>query len=182
MKRVLLLGDSIRLNYAPYVYRKLSDKAHITTPEDNGRFAKYTLHELPGWLKTLGTPDIVHWNNGLWDLHHFDGCHPLTPLADYIQDLERVAMLLKTTGAHIIFATCTTPLPENPEWDNREVDTYNQAAKRLMERLNIPVNDLYRLTAGKEAQFINQDDLIHLNREGIRLIGEQVVQTIEPLL
>ena len=29
MKKILLLGDSIRLNYAPYVYRKLSDRAQI---------------------------------------------------------------------------------------------------------------------------------------------------------
>ena len=181
MKKILLLGDSIRLNYAPYVYRKLSEKAQIVWPEDNCRFAKYTLHELPGWLKTLGTPDIVHWNNGLWDLHHYHGTEPLTPLAEYVRDLEKVAGILKETGAQIIFATCTTASPANSEWNNDEVAEYNAAAIRLMERLNIPVNHLYPLTKGNEEAFISQD-LIHLSPAGIKTVGQKVVETLEKYL
>ena len=181
MKKILLLGDSIRLNYAPYVYRKLSDRAQIVWPEDNCRFAKYTLHELPGWLKTLGNPDIVHWNNGLWDLHHYNGAEPLTSLADYVKDLERIANLLKATDAKIIFATCTTASPENGEWDNAQVAEYNAAAKRLMERLSIPVNDLYPLTKGHEEGMIS-GDLIHLSPEGIKTVGQKVVETLEKYL
>ena len=181
MKKILLLGDSIRLNYAPYVYRKLGEKAQIVWPEDNCRFAKYTLHEQPGWLKTLGTPDIVHWNNGLWDLHHFNGAEPLTSLADYVKDLERVAILLKGTGAQIIFATCTTASPNNPEWDNTQVAEYNAAAVRLMERLSIPVNHLYPLTHNQEEQLI-ASDLIHLSPAGIKIVGQKVVETLEKYL
>ena len=181
MKKILLLGDSIRLNYAPFVYRKLSEKALIVWPEDNCRFAKYTLHELPGWLKTLGTPDIVHWNNGLWDLHHFNGAEPLTPLAEYVRDLEKVAGILKETGAQIIFATCTTASPANSEWDNAQVAEYNAAAMRLMERLNIPVNHLYPLTNGKEEEMISKD-LIHLSPAGIKTVGQKVVETLEKYL
>lgn len=181
MKKILLLGDSIRLNYAPYVYRKLSDRAQICSPEDNGRFAKYTLHELPGWLRTFGTPDIVHWNNGLWDLHHYNGKKPLTGLSDYVKDLERILELLEETGAHILFADCTPVRGENPDWDNEEIVTYNGAALRLMERRSIPVNPLHRLIAGQEARYID-DDLIHLNRLGIRVIGDAVVSALEPLI
>lgn len=178
MKKILLLGDSIRLNYAPYVYRKLSDRAQIVWPEDNCRFAKYTLHEFPGWLKTLGTPDIIHWNNGLWDLHHFNGAEPLSSLEDYVKDLERVARMLKATGATVIFATCTTASPENKEWDNTEVAQYNAAACRVMERLNISVNNLNAVTRGNEEICIAQD-LIHLSPAGIKLVGNQVVETLE---
>ncbi len=181
MKKILLLGDSIRLNYAPYVYRKLGDKAEIVWPEDNCRFAKYTLHELPGWLKTYGTPDIVHWNNGLWDLHHYNGREPLTDLTEYVRDLEKVANILKATGAQVIFATCTTASPQNPEWNNEEVSTYNAAAVRLMERLSIPVNNLHSVTKGHEDLCIC-DDLIHLTPQGIKLVGEKVVETLEKLI
>ncbi len=181
MKKILLLGDSIRLNYAPYVYRKLSEKAQIVWPEDNCRFAKYTLHELPGWLKTLGKPDIVHWNNGLWDLHHYHQDEPLTSLAEYVRDLEKVAGILKETGAQIIFATCTTASPANGEWNNEEVAEYNAAAMRLMERLNIPVNHLYPLTKGNEESLI-ANDLIHLSPAGIKTVGQKVVETLEKYL
>ncbi|MBR3844560.1 MAG: SGNH/GDSL hydrolase family protein [Clostridia bacterium] len=178
MKKILLLGDSIRLNYAPYVFRKLGDKAEIVWPEDNCRFAKYTLHELPGWLKRFGIPDIIHWNNGLWDAHHYNLAEPLTPLNEYVRDLEKVAAILKSTGAHIIFATCTTASPVNKEWDNHEIATYNAAACRLMERINIPVNDLYSVTKGHEDICICED-LIHLSPQGIKMVGEQVVKTLE---
>jgi lysophospholipase L1-like esterase len=181
MKKVLLLGDSIRLNYAPYVYRNLNEQAEILSPEDNGRFAKYTLHELPGWLKTLGTPDIIHFNNGLWDLHHFNGKDPLTPLADYLADLKRIILLLQETKAQLIFATCTPVRNENPEWSNSEIVIYNQQAVKLMAENHIPVNDLHTLLFGEEETYIS-DDLIHLNRLGIKKVGEKVVETIKQWL
>jgi len=181
MKRILLLGDSIRMNYAPYVYRKLSDRAEIVTPEENCRFAKYTLHELPGWLKALGTPDIVHWNNGLWDAHHFDGQQPLSSVEEYVADLKRVLGLLQQTHAKIIFATCTHARPENPQWDNREIDAYNQAATALMEQHGIQINPLHKVVCGNEAEYIC-DDLIHLNREGIQKVGQAVVDVLLPWL
>ena len=181
MKKVLLLGDSIRLNYAPYVYRNLSNKAEILSPEDNGRFAKYTLHELPGWLKTFGNPDIIHFNNGLWDLHHFNGQEPLTPLADYLADLTRIIKLLKDTNAQLIFATCTPVRKENPEWSNGEIVIYNSQAVKLMKEHQIPINDLHTLLSGEEETYI-AEDLIHLNRLGIKKAGEQVVKTIEQWL
>lgn len=181
MKKILLLGDSIRLNYAPYVYRKLSDRATVVWPEDNCRFAKYTLHELPGWLNTLGKPDIIHWNNGLWDLHLFYEGQPLTALADYVKDLERIAAILKNTGAKIIFATCTTASPQNSQWDNALVAEYNAAAVRLMERLGIEVNHLYPLTKGNEEEMI-ASDLIHLSPAGIKTVGNRVVETLEKYL
>ncbi len=182
MKRLLLLGDSIRLNYAPYVYRKLSDRALITGPEENGRFAKYTLHELPGWLRALGRPDVIHWNNGLWDLHHFNGREPLTALADYCDDLTRIYEILRQTGARVVFATCTPVRADNPEWDNGEIAQYNAAAVALMDRWGVPVNDLHRVIAGHEAEWINEDDKIHLNRLGIKAAGDAVIAAVSPLL
>lgn len=181
MKKVLLLGDSIRLNYAPYVYRKLSEQAEICTPQDNGRFARYTLHELPGWLHTFGQPDVVHWNNGLWDAHHFNGRESLTSLADYKADLLRILTLLQETGAYIVFASSTPVRAENQEWSNDEILQYNQVAVSLMKEHNIPVNDLHRIVAGREEEYI-ADDLIHLNRLGIRAAGEAVIQAITPFL
>ena len=181
MKKILLLGDSIRMNYAPYVYRKLSDRAEILTPEDNCRFAKYTLHELPTWLKTFGKPDIVHWNNGLWDAHHFDGDTPLTPIEDYVKDLERILTILQRTGAKIIFATCTPARPETPEWDKREIESYNRAAVALMQQHNIPINNLFAVVNENEAEYVS-DDLIHLNRIGIQKVGQAVVDVLEKFL
>ena len=90
MKRVMLIGDSIRLNYQSVVEEELSGEYSVWAPDENCRFAKYTLTELPRYKvafskkeneKTeaakltptidikdnLIKPDIIHWNNGLWD-------------------------------------------------------------------------------------------------------------------
>ncbi|VTR19087.1 Uncharacterised protein [Actinobacillus pleuropneumoniae] len=37
MKRVLLLGDSIREGYEPYVRERLADRAEVVAPGENGR-------------------------------------------------------------------------------------------------------------------------------------------------
>ena len=67
-KQVLLLGDSIRLGYHPEVVQALADDCDVWGPEDNCRFAKYTLNELDQIFAAYDRPpDLIHWNNGLWD-------------------------------------------------------------------------------------------------------------------
>ena len=65
MKNVFLIGDSIRFGassnpeyktadspgYGVYVEEMLRDKARIFAPDDNCRFAQYTLRYLYDWAK-----------------------------------------------------------------------------------------------------------------------------------
>ena len=73
MKRVLLLGDSIRQNYQEYVKAELEGIAEVCFPNDNGKFGYLTLRYCHEWIKVL-TPegkapfDVVHFNVGLWDV------------------------------------------------------------------------------------------------------------------
>ena len=92
MKRILLLGDSIREGYEPYVRERLAGLAEVVAPAENGRFSFYTLWGVNLWMKELGTPDIVHWNNGLWDVHReAPRDELLTPVIDYVTNLKRIA-------------------------------------------------------------------------------------------
>lgn len=68
MKKVLLLGDSIRMSYQPYVRDKLDGIAEVIGPEENCRFAKFTLWGLQTWITSEKKSDIIHWNNGIWDI------------------------------------------------------------------------------------------------------------------
>ena len=80
MKNMLLVGDSIRLGYAPFVQKKLQGRMNVYSPDDNGRFAQYTLRVLSDWKSKMSLPEIhvVHWNNGLWDvLHLSNGIQPV---------------------------------------------------------------------------------------------------------
>ena len=74
MKNLLLLGDSIRMGYDSFVQEKLAGRMNVFFAEDNGRFVQYTLRALSDWKGKLSLPeiDVVHWNNGLWDVLHLN--------------------------------------------------------------------------------------------------------------
>jgi hypothetical protein len=75
MKKIVLLGDSIRMGYDSFVQEKLAGRAEVFFAEDNGRFVQYTLRTLSDWAAKNQWPsdiDVVHWNNGLWDCLHLN--------------------------------------------------------------------------------------------------------------
>ena len=128
MKKVLLLGDSIRRSYQEKVRERLLGTADVTWVDDNSRFTKYTLFQV-AWPKLdeqFGHIDLIHWNNGLWDLMHLNReIGVLVPVEEYIAALKRILKELKRTGADVIWST-TTPVKEGNKYRfNSEVDIYN---------------------------------------------------------
>ncbi|MDF2926156.1 MAG: hydrolase family protein [Paenibacillaceae bacterium] len=182
MKKVLLLGDSIRMGYQPFVQEGLRGEAEVVGPEENCRFSKYTLWGVNLWMEQLGKPDIVHWNNGLWDLHHeFPMVEALTLLPEYLENLTRIINELERTGAVIIFATTTPVNPIGRGRSNAEIDRYNEAAAALMRSRGIEVNDLNRLVKQDLAGNICED-LLHLTDSGSRQCAEQAMDVIRKYL
>lgn len=186
MKEVLLLGDSIRMFYQERVKELLGEEYSVSAPEENCRFSMYTLNSLRMWLPAFPKPDIIHWNNGLWDtaiLYAEDGC--FTPLDEYLRNLERILRKLRTTGAQIIFATTTPTHPDKANWtgdmppkhDNADIRHYNEAAVELMRREGIPVNDLYAQVCDDIEHYVCED-WIHPSPEGIETLAQAVAQKI----
>ena len=68
MREILLLGDSIRMACQRAIREKLGDEYNVSFPNENCRFAAYTRNSLRLWLPEFPKPDIIHWNNGLWDV------------------------------------------------------------------------------------------------------------------
>ena len=95
-KQIILLGDSIRMQYQPVVARMLADIAEISGPEENGRWSGYTLNSLRFWLPQLPSPDLVHWNCGLWDMgdDYQEGRH-FYPLDLYEETCHRICRVLR---------------------------------------------------------------------------------------
>ena len=192
MKNIFLIGDSIRFGAPPnspgyglYVKEALNGKANVYAPEENCRMAQYTLRYLHEWAKNTDSVkiDIVHWNNGLWDVLRINKDEPLTPCDVYVNMLERVyrRIVQLFPDAKIIFATSTAVIEEWADPDffryNTDIEKYNEAAKQLMNRLNVEVNDLYGLTKGFGENL--HSDWVHFNEKGSRLIADYVVKNIE---
>lgn len=194
MKKVLLLGDSIRMGYEDYVRELLKDKCTVYYDEhDNGRFAAYTLWQANQFFKDYGKFDVVHWNNGYWDMNveapMVDAMHPVD---EYIHFLKRIIAEIQRNGAEIIFATTTPILKSGAAMDNTGtgmqisynndwVIQYNEAAKKLMGSQNITVNDLYSLML-QDKNYFKCEDMLHLTDRGYRLCAEQAARLIEEKL
>jgi hypothetical protein len=65
--RIVLSGDSIRLGYGPRVAERLSGKAIVISPSENGGDIANVLAHLDEWVLRQ-KPDVVHLNCGLHDL------------------------------------------------------------------------------------------------------------------
>ena len=117
MIKVTLLGDSIRMSgYGKLVPGLLGDEYEVYQPEDNCRFAKYTLRGLFAWEKAMEGSRVIHWNNGLWDICNLFGDGPFSTEAEYTSNMLRIADILLSRYEKVIFAT-TTPVTERNPYD-----------------------------------------------------------------
>ena len=203
MKNIFLIGDSIRHGsyvetldsklspgYGVYVKEKLESAglANVCSPDENSRWAQYTLRFLHKWAKEVPDPekvDVVHWNNGLWDAVRLFGDEPLTPIEFYELMLPRVynRIRLLFPNAKIIFATSTAVIEEmsRPQFTrrNEEIKLYNAVAKKVMAQLNVPVNDLWAVTENWGPEM--HADWVHFNEEGCRILADKVIEAIDTL-
>ncbi len=201
MKKVMLIGDSIRLNYQSYVQEELKNEFDVWGTGDNCRFAKYTLNELERMLEAFSEhetkqydaeylqpaserdynmilPDIIHWNNGLWDtavVYEEDGA--FTPLKEYLAYIGKILRELRKITPNIIFATTTPVKSEKQNQRNDIISDYNIAIKKLMLSEGVMVNDLHALVSSDINKYIS-DDNIHLSEDGKKACAKQVADYI----
>ena len=178
MKKVVLLGDSIRLiGYGQRTAELLGPDYSVWQPEDNCRFAAYTLRMLFEYKNQLEGADVIHWNNGLWDECDLFGDGAFTPLEDYIRLLARIAAVLKTYAPTVIFATTTPPAPDMWGHDLNRLKAYNAAAVATLQEMGVLINDLFTPVAADIPTMIAEDNL-HLSDLGIEVCASQVAACI----
>lgn len=193
MRRVLLLGDSIRMGYDKKIRELLEDEYEVIfSEEDNGRFAAYTLWQANQFFKEYGHFDLVHWNNGYWDMNiEAPMTEAIHPLDEYENYLRRIIRLIRQNGAKVIFAT-TTPIYETGgARDNTGTDAtinycndwvvqYNEAACKVMKEEGVMVNDLYSLCL-EGPKYYKCEDMLHLTEEGYWEIARQTAALIRDI-
>lgn len=190
MKKIVLIGDSIREGYCEYVKMAFADKAKVMFPDMNCRFSTYVLRELAPWRDYFewgSDVDAVHWNAGLWDcLRMLDG-QPLVPLDEYKRNVERICNVIKMLfpEAKMIFAT-STPVQEEGYTGmykrfNADIEAYNQAAAQIVMAHGGQINDLYACMLDTPPEY--HSDMTHYNtKEGTRQIANQVIRVLEQAL
>ena len=186
MKKIVLIGDSIRMGYDKYVKDALKSTAEVYYPEENCRFAEYVLRYLHDWKANGGwgdDVDLVHWNAGLWDALELFGDEPLTSFSYYEEAITRIAKRLRMLfpKAKFVFATSTNVSEKmsKPEFTrhNSTIQKYNEIAIRALKGTDTIINDLHSLTASVPDSF--RSDWVHFyTPEGTELIGGRVLSVI----
>ena len=184
MKKVILLGDSIRMmGYGAPVAEALKNQygCEVWQPDDNCRFASYTLRMCFDYKAQMEGADVIHWNNGLWDLCDLFGDGAFTPMEDYVHTLVRIARVLKTYAPLVIFATSTPPKPEMWGHDVERIKAYNAAAVEALTAEGVYINDLF-CPVWEDVDNMICEDLLHLSDKGIKVCAEKVLSAIVPHL
>ncbi|HET6576414.1 MAG TPA: GDSL-type esterase/lipase family protein [Fimbriiglobus sp.] len=186
LPRVLLMGDSIRIGYAPLVAKKLAGVAVVVSVKANGGDTANTLKNLDRWLADA-RPDVVHFNNGLHDLKLDKKAKTYqVPLGQYEANLTAIAERLRKVTPHVVFAT-TTPILDDRHatrkaaFDRLDADVrrYNAAATRAMLALGVPVHDLYRIVAENGPAKLLGKDGTHYTPAGYERLADAVADSIK---
>ena len=178
MKKIVLIGDSIRMiGYGKPVAARLADEFEVWQPAENCRYAKHTLRGVWDWKADIAGADIIHWNNGLWDICDIYGDGMFTSVDEYVATILRIARLFKERASTVIFATTTPVRPDNPYNKNSAIEEYNAAVVPKLIEMGIVINDLYTPLSADVQKYI-ADDKIHLSADGIALAADMVESVI----
>lgn len=189
VKKVILIGDSIRLHYQPYVAQALASHIDVWGPAENCETSSVIFHHLDRWV-LAHTPDVIHLNCGLHDLRYNPGSTtPVVPIAQYAQNLDAILTILTTqTPSQIIWAT-TTPINEVRHQTARhsrryeaDVLAYNAAARNVVANYNVVVNDLYTFVFTEGRDTLLREDGVHFTPQGYKRLAQQVTTCVQQLV
>ena len=178
MKKVVLLGDSIRLmGYGNKVPELLGNDFEVWQPEQNGMFVSNVLRQLFDFADRIREADIVHFNSGEWDICELFGDGPFTPVEFYVSQILRIVELLQKQGKTVVFAATTPVRPENQYNHNEVIRRFNDAVIPLLKEKGVLINDLYAVVA-EDIRANVCDDTIHLSEQGIARCAEATAAAI----
>lgn len=191
MKKVVLLGDSIRMGYQPFVAQMLEGRAEVWGPEANCETSVRILTNLQIWIVDCA-PDVLHLNCGLHDIKtlSWDSDELVVPLPFYRRNLDQIFAFArrKAPETKLIWST-TTPVGAAQAQQRRAqkaaflrhnsaIDAANAAAIELCETYEIAVNDLNAFVKKSGPETLLSDDLTHYTEAGKVALARQVVEQI----
>jgi len=188
LPRVLLIGDSISMDYTLDVRKLLAGKANVHRIPTNGGPTSNALAHLDDWLGK-GKWDVIHFNWGLHDLKYMgpnsdnlaDPNAPTSrqqiPPDQYEKNLRELVGRLKKTGAKLIWAA-TTPVPPGSQGRvHGDAARYNAIALKIMTDNGVAIDDLHALALPRLAQ-LQLPKNVHFKPNGSRVLAHQVANNI----
>jgi len=193
MKKISLIGDSIRMGYQDTVRAELSELAEVWSPEGNCMHSVHHLFNL-GWYVDQPA-DVIHFNCGLWDCRRLGRGHAenAVPVELYVRNLDfLIGKIRQATEATLIWATVTPVVQSrynarftrltDPSRDASDSVRYNEAAAPVLEKHGVVVNDLYSFVMDHGVEAMICEDGVHYTDTGSQKLGRRVADVIQQAL
>ncbi|MBP6750457.1 MAG: SGNH/GDSL hydrolase family protein [Xanthomonadaceae bacterium] len=182
--RVVLIGDSIRMNAEPFLRRRLSGDIELFAPPTNCESSRKVLAHLREWVP-VGSAELVHLNCGLHDLRYDAGRDlSVCTLDEYAANLEAIFVYLRDTGAMLVWAT-STPFDEathNRTKTSRryaaDMQAYNARSVEIARRYGATIHDLHATLSRMRLEELWLPDGLHFNRAGCDAVGAAMAEVI----
>jgi hypothetical protein len=197
LPRVLVVGDSISMNYHNAAKSALEGVANYHRNEGNSFSTVHGVSNMELWLGNYHERrlhwDVIQFNHGLHDLKQSYDKNTDTfgeyavSLEDYKRNLEKEIAIMQKTGAKLIWCT-TTPVPNSNkgQYARRKgaAQVFNQAALEVMRNHSeIQVNDLYHVVVDSPVfdNWRKGNDVHFLGTEQT-MLGEAVADAVRAAL
>ena len=189
--KILIIGDSISGGYTPFVKEHFEGKAIVEHNPGNAGDTGRGLENIREWLSD-GEWDIIHFNWGLWDLCYrhpdakvygnrdkINGTQTFS-VEEYAANLDSLVTIMKEmTDAELVFLT-TTYVPESEAGRYaKDAIRYNRAAKKVMKKHSVKVNDIFRESAIIHKEHCTRSDDVHFTDEGSEKLAKLVNSYLE---
>lgn len=185
-KNMLVIGDSISLGYLASLANKIKQEYTVSHPEENCRNTWYTLQNIDKWLGAGDKPDVIIWNNGIWNVVREELSNQPgqtkeqygTTLEQYESDIRQIAYKMQKTGARVIFLTTTALDSAKTEnyFDTQKINQLNQVAFKVMQELNIDIYDLNAVSLTIQNELV---DGIHYTQAGSGVLANFITLSIK---
>jgi acyl-CoA thioesterase-1 len=147
----------------------------------NGAYSAAGVKNVKKWIGKDDW-DVIHFNFGLWDWYGWKQA-PRANVSFYVENMEKIVKILKTTDAKLIFGTTTPPCDEAEHKikvlvSEEEAQAFNDAAVAVMKKHGVAVNDLYACISADRKKYTRGKADVHWNEAGSKLLGKQVAKVI----
>lgn len=172
-KRVLYIGDSISCGTRAQANKIadgdiLFDGFGTSKALDN----PFYFESLLSFAKQEPNRDAIIFNNGLHGWHVYEDRYEEL----YVDFVNELVDNFPNTLIILVLTTFVT----NEEYHIDRVIERNEIVKKIAERFNLPIIDLY--TVSKENKELISNDGVHLFEEGYRILANEVLSAVKKYL
>ena len=181
MKKLVLFGDSIRLiGYGTKLPALAEKEYEVWQPTENCRWCSYTFRLLHDYRNEIQDADVIHWNNGIWDVADYFGDGPFVSVEEYVEYMKRIAKRLLSITDKVVFSTTTPTRAPNVHSKNERIEQYNAAVVGPLSEMGVVINDLNGFVNANIDAFLKEDGC-HLNDFGSEECAKMILEKIRSI-